>query len=227
VPARNTAWKHQLALVLAAVAGFVDVVGYLTLHHLFTAHMTGNTSKLGVALGHGNLSSALPLAVVPFLFMAGIASGTVLVDAGRRWAALAVQAALVAAYMAYGSTVVRHGTVPDHTAAGFYALAALATVALGLQTAALTEVQGATIRTSYISGVLTHIAQSAVRRAGRGDRDDRPLLLLAGVCLAYLAGATLGSYTLGRIAVWCLAIPLGVLVAVAAREAFARSGSAG
>lgn len=227
MPARNTAWKQQLALALAAVAGFVDVVGYLTLHHLFTAHMTGNTSKLGVALGHGDLSAALPLAVVPFLFMAGIASGTVLVDAGRRWAALALQAALVAAYMAYGSTVVRHGTVPDHTASGFYALAALATVALGLQTAALTEVQGATVRTSYISGVLTNIAQAGVRRlAGRGGR-DRPLRLLALLCVVYLAGATLGSYTLAHLRLWSLAIPLGALAVLAARDAFAAGSRAG
>jgi len=215
MPDRNTAWKQRLALALAAVAGFVDVVGYLTLHHLFTAHMTGNTSKLGVALGHGNLSSALPLAVVPFLFMAGIAAGTVLVDGGRRWAALALQAALVAAYMAYGSTVVHHGTVRGHTASGFYALAALATISLGLQTAALTEIQGATVRTSYISGVLTNIAQTSVRRVRGGGQRDRPLRLLGALCVAYLAGATLGSYTLGRLALWCLAIPLGVLAAAA------------
>jgi len=221
----NTTWKQQLAIALAAVAGFVDVVGYLTLHHLFTAHMTGNTSKLGVALGHGDLSAALPLAVVPFLFMAGIAAGTTCVVAGRRWAALALQAALVAAYMAYGSTVVRHGTVPDHTASGFYALAALATVALGLQTAALTEVHGATVRTSYISGVLTNIAQAGVRRiAGRGG-GDRPLRLLGLLCVGYLAGATLGSYTLGHLRLWCLAIPLGVLAAAAMRDAGQRTAS--
>jgi uncharacterized membrane protein YoaK (UPF0700 family) len=225
MPGPNTAWKAQLAVALAAVAGFVDVVGYLTLHHLFTAHMTGNTSKLGVALGHGDLSAALPLAVVPWLFMGGIAAGTLLVDAGRRWLALALQAALVAGFMGFASTVLRHGTVPGHTLAGFYPLAALATVALGLQTAALTEIQGATVRTSYISGVLTHLAQAAVRRlSGRGGGRGRPLRLLACVCLAYLGGATLGSYTLGRLSIWCLALPLGLLVVAAALDRLSRDG---
>jgi uncharacterized membrane protein YoaK (UPF0700 family) len=206
---RNAALRKRLAVALAASAGFVDVVGYLTLHHVFTAHMTGNTSKLGVALGHGALAKALPLAIAPFLFAAGIAAGTVLVDRGRAWAAIAVQAALVAAYMAYGSTVIHHGAVADRSGP-FYALEVLAILALGLQTAALTEIDGATVRTSYVSGVLTNLTQGLVRREW-----NRPLTLLGAILVAYLGGATLASYTLGALAAWCLAIPLAVLLAVA------------
>jgi uncharacterized membrane protein YoaK (UPF0700 family) len=212
----NTLAATELAVLLAAVAGFVDVVGYLTLHHLFTAHMTGNTSKLGVALGRGNLGAALPLAVAPPLFVAGIAVGTLLHDRGFRRTVLVVQAALVAAYMAYGSTIIRHGTVPGHTASGFYVLAALAIVALGLQTAALTEIHGATVRTSYVSGVLTHLAQGIVRRGRTASGGPHRLRLLTAIWVAYLVGATGAGYTLRHLAVWCLAIPVGVLLAAAA-----------
>src|SRR5437764_4134319 len=208
---RNIDSKQLVALLLAASAGFIDVVGYLTLHHLFTAHMTGNTSKLGVALGRRNLAAALPLGAVPFLFVGGIALGTWLVDEGRRWAALGLQALLIAAYMGYGSTVVHHGSVQDRSSA-FYFLAALATVALGLQTAALTEIRGVTVRTSYISGVLTNLAQGSVRQLRGRDR-EQPLLLLLSLCIAYLAGATLGSSTLNAFALWCLAIPIAAIVA--------------
>ena len=211
--------------MLAAVAGFVDVVGYVTLHHVFTAHMTGNTSKLGLALGRSHLSAALPLAVVPFLFVAGIAAGTVLADARRRWAALALQAALVGAYMGYGDTVIRHGTVHGYSVRGFYVLAALGTVALGLQSAALTELNGETVRTSYISGVLTNLAQSGVRRL-RGRDDRRRLPRLAATLAVYLGGATLGGFTLPQLSVWCLAIPLAALAAALLdRQAGQRTGS--
>jgi uncharacterized membrane protein YoaK (UPF0700 family) len=203
--------KIALAVALASTAGFMDAAGYLLLHHLFTAHMTGNTSKLGVALAHGDLARAAPLALAPALFVVGIALGTVAVDRGHAWAAIAGEAALVAAFMGYGSTVVHGDTGPARLLSAFYVLAALATVALGLQTAALTEINGSTVRTSYISGVLTNLAQGAVRRG----RDDRPLRLLLAIALLYLAGATLGAYTLGLFSVWCLAIPLGVLVAAA------------
>jgi uncharacterized membrane protein YoaK (UPF0700 family) len=229
---RNTTSTARLAVVLAGVAGFLDVVGYVTLHHVFTAHMTGNTSKLGLTLGRAHAGAALPLAVVPFFFATGIAAGTVLVDLRRRWLALALQAALVAVYMVYGSSVVHDGSVPDHAAGGFYALAAVATVSLGLQTAALTQLQGETVRTSYISGVLTNLTQAGVRRlSGRGARKGR-LLLLGAILGAYLAGAVLGGVMVGGTALWALALPLAVLVGAAGYDRHVdrravRSGASG
>ncbi|HVW89749.1 MAG TPA: YoaK family protein [Gaiellaceae bacterium] len=195
---------EELALALAAVAGFVDVVGYLTLNHLFSAHMTGNASKLGVALGRGSLTDALPMALALVLFAAGVAVGTVLVDARRPAAALALQGALIAGFMA----IVGCGEHP------YYALEACSTSALGLQTAALTHVGGTTIRTSYVSGVLTNLTQGVVRRA-RGAPVDRRLGLLAAILVAYVAGATAGSVTLHDLRIWCLAIPLALLACAA------------
>jgi uncharacterized membrane protein YoaK (UPF0700 family) len=206
---------RNLALALAGVAGYVDAVGYLTLHHLFTAHMTGNASKLGVALAHGRLADALPLALAPVFFVAGIAAGTVLVDLRSHRLLFAVQAALVAAYMGYGGTVVHGRTGPTETHVAFYVLAALATVALGLQTAALTEASGATVRTTYVSGMLTRLAMTGTRRLlGREAPGDR-LRLLAGIWAAYVACATGGAYGLRELSVWCLAVPVAALLVLA------------
>jgi uncharacterized membrane protein YoaK (UPF0700 family) len=210
---RNAPREKHAAVTLAAVAGFLDVVGYLTLAHLFTAHMTGNTSKLGVALGHGDLGAALPLALALPLFATGIAAGTLLVDARRASLPLLLQAALVAAFMTIGGLAGRHG---DTVASPypFYVLEACATIGLGLQTAALTDIDGTTIRTSYVSGVLTNLTQGAVRRL-RGVSERKPLALLATILFAYLVGATGGALTLRALSLWCLAIPLAVLLAVA------------
>ncbi|HET8527807.1 MAG TPA: YoaK family protein [Gaiellaceae bacterium] len=206
---------RNIALLLAAVAGFVDAVGYLTLHHLFTAHMTGNASKLGVALAHGRLGDALPLVLAPVFFVCGIAGGTLLVDRRARRRLFAVQAALIAAYMAYGSTVVHGETGPGHARVGFYVLAALATVALGLQTAALTEIGGTTVRTTYVSGTLTNLTMTAVRRLSGRDTKPHRLRLLFGVWLAYVVFATAGAFTLRELSVWCLAFPTAALLALA------------
>ena len=43
---RENRVKSLVALVLAFAAGFVDIVGYLSLYHAFTAHMTGTTVQL-------------------------------------------------------------------------------------------------------------------------------------------------------------------------------------
>jgi uncharacterized membrane protein YoaK (UPF0700 family) len=210
---RNVPGEKHVAVALACVAGFLDVVGYLTLAHLFTAHMTGNTSKLGVALGHGKLDAALPLAIALPLVAAGVALGTLLVDARRASTPLLVEAALVTAFMAVGGAAGRHGDTVS-SPYPFYVLETCATVALGLQTAALTDIGGTTIRTSYVSGVLTNLTQSAVRRL-RGNDDRKPLALLGTILLAYLVGATGGAVSLRALSFWCLALPVGVLLFVA------------
>jgi uncharacterized membrane protein YoaK (UPF0700 family) len=223
---RNTHWTPALALLLAAIAGFTDVVGYLTLHQVFTAHMTGNTSKLGIAIGTANVWAALPLAAAVALFAVGVGVGTLACDLGRRWQALLGQAILMAAFTAVAASAVRHGSVADHTLEGFYVLLALATVALGVQTAALTHIDATTVRTSYISGILTQLAQTGVRRlAGRRSENARPTLWTA-LCLCYLAGATLAGRGMESAGTWCLAAPVGLLVwAAAVDRRLARRGA--
>jgi uncharacterized membrane protein YoaK (UPF0700 family) len=215
---RNTHWTRALALLLAAIAGFTDVVGYLILHQVFTAHMTGNTSKLGIALGTADAWAALPLAAAVGLFVVGVGAGTLACDRGRRWYALLGQAVLLAAFTVLAASAVRHGSVPDHTLGGFYALLGLATVALGIQTAALTHIDATTVRTSYISGILTNLAQAGARRlAGHPSENARPLLW-AALCLGYLGGATLAGRGMQSSGVWCLSGPAGLLVTVAALD---------
>lgn len=209
-------WNGEaLALTLAAVAGFVDAVGYLTLHGLFTAHVTGNAAKLGIAAAHADRPSVAAFAAAPVFFVAGIAAGTALVDRGRNALPLGLQAVLVAFYMAYGSTVMRHGTVPDHRVAAFYPLEAAAIVALGLQTAAFTSVAGETTRTTYLSGMLTRFAQGVVRGA-----PARRLALLAALWCVYVGGATAGAASLGWTSIWCLAAPVAVLLVATAAVGF-------
>jgi uncharacterized membrane protein YoaK (UPF0700 family) len=205
----------NLALALAGVAGFVDAVGFLTLRHLFVAHMTGNASKLGVALARGRLGDALPLVLAPLLYVAGIAAGTVLVDHRARGLALAAQAVLVAGYMGYGSTVIHGEAGPGHGRIAFYVLEVLAVLAFGLQTAALTEVSGTTARTTYVSGPLTNLTVTAVHRLTGRPAQQFSLRLLVGVWLAYVVFATAGAFTLRELSVWCLAFPTAALLALA------------
>jgi uncharacterized membrane protein YoaK (UPF0700 family) len=236
-----------VAPVLAGVAGFVDAVGFITLRGLFVAHMSGNSVKFGVALGRGALSAAAPAGIAVLLFVAGVALGTIAAELaarrGQRSAAavvLAIQTALIAAFMAYGSTLLHGRRVPGHSLGGFYVLAAIAVASMGMQTSALRQLGGRSISTTYVTGVLTSLTQEAtnyafwlhdgghrdarrsflVRVLELGSRDEsrRRMLLLGAVWTAYAAGAVLGSYLDGRIALWALLAPLGVLVLVVVRD---------
>jgi len=247
---RATGKLHAIALVavaLASVAGFIDAVGFITLRGLFVAHMSGNSVKFGVFAGGGNFSLAVPAAVAVALFVAGVALGTVAAElaARRRFRSVAatvlgVQAALIAAFMLYGSTILTGRQVAGRSLGGFYVLAGLAVVSMGIQTSALRQVAGRTVSTTYVTGVLTALTQEAtnylfwlrdgpereerhsflsrtLKLGSRSDSGSR-VVLLASVWSAYTAGGVLGSFCDGRIKLWSLALPLAVLAAIIARD---------
>ena len=220
---RGVAASAAAAVGLAAVAGFVDAVGFIVLRGLFTAHQSGNAAQVGVRVGRGDLGAALPLIVAIALFVLGAGLGAAVEGYGSRRGAgrvaptLALQALLVAAFMFYGDARVGSGRVADHDLAGFYVLAALAIVAMGLQAASIRRVGGQSIRTTYISGVLTDLGRGLAERAR--DREATTAVgLLAGIVVLYLVGASLGSLLHGAIGLWALALPLAALSAAAAAD---------
>jgi uncharacterized membrane protein YoaK (UPF0700 family) len=68
--AHAVAWRLRVSL-LALSAGCVDAVGFLVLFRMFTAHLSGDTTKLAVDLGSGHFDAdalAFFLVLVTFLF---------------------------------------------------------------------------------------------------------------------------------------------------------------
>jgi|SRR5579884_173037 len=228
------------ALLLALAAGSVDAVCFIVLHHIFTANMTGNTTKLGIAVGRGNGAAVLPLAVAVAAFVAAIVIATAAIElAARRGLrstaapTLVLEAAVIAALMVDGRRIIRHNTAPDHAIGGFYTLLTLAILAMGTQTASLTKAFGRTLRTTYVSGLLTTFGQELVNvlappPAGRGsylrdelDLGDRPqslrrLALHVAVWTAFLGGAVWGGFGERRWTTWPLAVAVAAILAAAA-----------
>jgi uncharacterized membrane protein YoaK (UPF0700 family) len=228
------------AILLSLAAGCVDAVSFVVLHRIFTANMTGNTTELGIAAGHTNVNALEPLAVAALVFAVAIALGTAGIELATRRGlrataapALAIEAALIAVFMLYGRDVVHGVAVPGYTIGGFYVLLTVAIVAMGIQTAILTRAFGATIRTTYVSGLLTDFSQELVNvivpvKPGRPSylRDDlglgprRRSLVRLGLHLAvwtsFAGGAVWGGFAEQRWSTWALALPLGAVLAAAA-----------
>ena len=225
------------ALLLAIASGTVDAVSYTALDHVFTANMTGNTTELGIAVGLGTRADAVPLVVAVVVFVAAIGSTSALIElAARRGMrataapVLVLEAVLVAALMFYGREVLRHGVAPGHRLSGFYVLLVLAVVAMGAQTASLTKAFGQTLRTTYVSGLLTSFSQEVLnvilppprgRRSylrdelslgGRRESLVRLTLRLA-VYSAFLGGAIWGGFGEPRWGTWPLALSIAALLA--------------
>jgi uncharacterized membrane protein YoaK (UPF0700 family) len=218
---REKAW---VALTLATVGGFVDAVGYITLLGVFIAHMSGNSAAMGAHFGQGKTAAALARAAPIPLFVLGVAVGAVLIEVlarrGVRSTAavlLSIEALLLLAFMLLGDAELSHGVVVAQRGWTFYVVIVLAATAMGLQTSALRRLAGQTVRTTFVTGMLTHLGEEAAKFAlpsTRPSASSSRLRLLILVWLCYAAGAVFGGWAHDQWALHALVIPLIVLVVV-------------
>lgn len=240
--ARHVGRKFVLVLLLAWVGGFVDAIGFMTLYRLFTAHMSGNSVEFGVAVGTGVGSTALQKGVPIAVFVAGVAIGTVANELSVRRgirstmaAPLFIEGVLLAAYLAWAdSHLGPNGVLQAPLKAGYYLAAVLLVLAMGVQNSTLRRAGGERVRTTYITSVLTDLADALVGWAfaahdrGRDDPDAdlaglaaqrrREALVLGGVWLIYTIGGISGAVTHRNVPYWSPVVPLVVIVALLAAE---------
>lgn len=221
--------KAWLALALGWVAGFVDGVGYITLYHLFTAHMSGNSVGLGVDIGQGHWLDALHRVTPIIVYVVGVGVGAALIEAGYRRgiratasAVLAVEAVALLLVITIGSGHLTGQQVDTRTGGIFYLLAALLAGAMGLQSATLRRVSGRTVRTNFVTGILTNLAEDLVvvaltrrrKRTAETGAAMRRAGLLSGIWVTYLVGAIVGAVLDFQWRLEALALPLTVLAVV-------------
>lgn len=237
---REQAW---VALFLALVGGYVDAVGYLVLFKLFTAHMSGNSIGMTVAVGQGDWAEAFHRVFPIPIFVAGVLAGAALGEALHRRgvrsavaAAFGLEVVLLGLFIGVGTAVYRDGAVRPGAAWAFYLIAALPPLAMGLQNSALRRVGGLGVRTTYITGMLTNFAEETVQyaywlrgriaagglRAGLAESRRQPafrgMVLYFGIWLAYVAGGVAGALAELQWRLWALLVPLAALAGVAVAD---------
>ncbi len=165
---------------LSVLAGMTDAIGLLALGD-FVSFMSGNTTRLAVAISQADLALVLRLSGALLGFVAGNTLGVVLARGFRRraWPVLVVVAALLA------------GAAAWPLAATFPALLA-ATLAMGMINAVVEQVNGLPIGLTYVTGALSRFG----RGLGRWLLGERrhgwrvQLVPWAGM----LVGAALGAW---------------------------------
>ena len=214
---RPTLLKRVFALLLTFTAGVVDIVGYLSLYHTFTAHMTGTTVHLGNSLVSGRWPEAMFAGTVVVAFVVGSIIGRTIIEIGARRhfrsiasITLALEALLLLAFIplaihslaTHGSGESSYMTAP---------LLAMLAAAMGLQTATLTRVGPLTVHTTFVTGMFNKLAQLishllfetyALHRAvparkahyrGLREVSAARAKFIAGIWLLYVSGAVAGS----------------------------------
>jgi uncharacterized membrane protein YoaK (UPF0700 family) len=187
-----------LAGLLAALAGMVDVIGYLHLNGLFVSYMSGNSTQLAAALGQGHLGQAGVITKLVVLFVLGAAAGQVLAGVTGEW------------HMSW----VLAGVVILLTIAGLSATAPEPMVlAMGALNASMHRAGNVPVSLTFVTGVLVRFGQGLGDRLIRRSRDWQWLAQLVP-WFGLIAGATLGSAAfaqIGSAAIW-FSVALAVLL---------------
>lgn len=182
------------AVGLAALAGFVDALGFLKLGGFFISFMSGNSTRLAVGLAE-NARDALIAGGLIAAFVAGVVLGSLTGHltgaAGRRPVVLLMVSALLAA-----------GAALDLYGHGIAAIAAIA-LAMGAENAIFERDGEVTIGLTYMTGTLVKMGQRITGALTGGSRTAwiPYLMLWLGLVLGAAAGATAYVH-IGLAALW-------------------------
>jgi uncharacterized membrane protein YoaK (UPF0700 family) len=184
-----------LAICLSGLAGFVDSLGFLHAGGFFVSFMSGNSTRLAVALSQGSSGALTAIALIGG-FVAGAALGAVIghkASAGRRLAVLlTVTLLLVAAAL----------LAPVSTPA----MLACMVLAMGAENAALADNGEVKVGLTYMTGALVRAGQ-ALGHAVLGLARPHWTIDLS-LWLGLVSGAVAGAFAhrlIGTGALWLAA----------------------
>ncbi len=204
--------SRALAACLSALAGYVDALGFLKLRGFFVSFMSGDSTRLGVALGVGHgLDVAKTAAGLVAAFMIGVMLGAFVSAKAKRRRRVTVLG-LVAGLL----------TLAAALAALHWDRAAVAAMALamGAENATFEQNGEVSVGLTYMTGALVKTGQRLVMALLGGDRWAwlASLVLWVGLVCGAVLGA-LAYATLGLGGLWFAAGAAALLTLAAQRLA--------
>jgi uncharacterized membrane protein YoaK (UPF0700 family) len=221
-PQQRIAAKSVVALLLTFAAGLVDIAGYITIYHFFTANLTGDTVHLGNKLAAGNWGDASKAASIIVGFLFGSVLGRIVIEAGGRKRmrhvasiTLFAEAALLIVFIQLSLLMGAPAALRAAPLAVICGFLSLLATAMGLQAATLTRVGALTIHTTFVTGMLNKFAQAfsrwlfwmhdewrsgaslanTLRRSGKHPAFRESRFMLA-IWIFYSGGAVIGTLLL-------------------------------
>jgi uncharacterized membrane protein YoaK (UPF0700 family) len=208
--------EARLPPLLSVIAGMVDLTGFLTLGHIFAAHITGNLVVAAAAAVQGgpfNLAQALAIPV----FMLALAAVWLIAQASnRRGPSLArplllVQFLLLAAVLIF-SAITRPSADPQGLAAGIAIMIAVS--AMACQYALLRLAIPGAISTAVMTGNLCNTVLSLMDLLSKhrallpldAGRFKKSLHLLFG----FLLGCVVSASAVSVLGDWAWLLPVAL-----------------
>jgi uncharacterized membrane protein YoaK (UPF0700 family) len=214
---------ERLPPLLSVIAGMVDLIGFLTLGNIFTAHVTGNlVLAAAVSVRGGPLNVAQALAI-PVFILAVAATGLIARASNRRGPGLTrllleVQFVLLAAVLIF-SIVTRPSTDPHGVMAGVAVMIAVAAMACqyALLRLALPRVVSTAVMTGNLTNAVLSLMQVFANRSSLTAADAEQLKRSLRLLVGFLLGCALAAAAVSSLADWAWSLPValaGLAIAV-------------
>ncbi|RMP62365.1 hypothetical protein ALQ18_01269 [Pseudomonas marginalis pv. marginalis] len=178
-------WRGRVGLMLVAslsvLAGMTDAIGFMASGD-FVSFMSGNTTRLAVAISAGDLGLTGRLLLLVATFVVGNALGVVVSRISRRHALPLLLC--IAALLCGGAVWPANDALPALLAA---------IVAMGMLNAAVEEVNGLPVGLTYVTGALSRFGRGLGRWVLGERRNGWRVQLIpwAGMFLGAVIGALL------------------------------------
>jgi uncharacterized membrane protein YoaK (UPF0700 family) len=208
--------EKRLPGLLSVIAGMVDLIGYLTLGNIFTAHITGNLVVIAaLAVRGGRMNPAQVLAIPVFMF-AVAATWLLARVSGKRGPALVRPLLLIQFLLLSGvlifSVITKPAANPHGLTAGIAVMIAVS--AMACQFALLRLALPAARSTAVMTGNLTNTVLSYLDTlprnqplmAGDAERLRSSLRLLIG----FFGGCVVAAAAVSFLGEWAWSFPVAL-----------------
>src|SRR6516165_292001 len=216
--------EKRLPPLLSVIAGMVDLTGFFTLGHVFTAHVTGNLVVAAAAVVYGGpLNTAQALAIP--VFMAALAVVWLIAEASHRHGPslgrllLIVQFVLLTTVLIF-NVITKPSANPSGLASGIAVMIAVS--AMACQYALLRLALPRVVSTAVMTGNLTNATLSLMGLLSKShppsradaERLKESLRLLVG----FLVGCVVAAAAVSFLADWAWSLPVALAaLAIAVR----------
>jgi uncharacterized membrane protein YoaK (UPF0700 family) len=171
---------RSFAIALAAIAGYVDAIGFLKAGGFFVSFMSGNSTRLAVGAAHGTPSAVIAAGLIA-AFVAGVMAGTV--ASGRNGTRSQRVLMAVAGLLTFAEAC---DVLGWETASIF-----LAAAAMGAENAIFVRDGDIQIGVTYMTGTLVKFGQRLTRML-QGEKGTGWLAFLT-LWLGLVGGGILGA----------------------------------
>ncbi len=206
--------KLTLPVLLSLVAGYVDTAGFLALHGLFTAHVTGNFVTVGAAIWQGPSGAVPKLIALPVFCAVVIVVRLVSYRLEKRGLEVLRTLLLteVELLVAGGALAIGLGPFFERATAPILATGMVLVTAMAIQNAAhrihFASAAPTTLMTGTTTQIMIDVADLIHGVTPEATKVARARLLrMSQSVLAFAVGCGGAALLFGRFGEWCFALP--------------------